>query len=184
MNFNNNKYQIKIYKECINNRFHLPLKRIIEKEEIVFLPFTHNNEISSDSDILCVQDMKRTYSGKTYVTYGYKLIDNHIHIVNSDECDGYLLVSKRDIRSIPELQRIKTEEISSIAKERIDKVIPQINAYINHCMYNISVEYKEDKTTWDCWVFTETIDGVKQYLHENTPMVDDEYDELVEQIKE
>ena len=33
MKFNNNKYQIKIYKECINNRFHLPLKRIIEKEE-------------------------------------------------------------------------------------------------------------------------------------------------------
>ena len=182
MKFNNNKYQIKIYKENINNSFHLALKRIIKKEEILFLPFTHNNEISSDTDILCVQDMKHKYSGKTYITYGYKLIDNHIHIVNSDECDGYLLISKRDIRSVPELQRIKTEEICKIAKERIDKVIPQINAYMKHSIYNVIVEYKENNKTWDCWVFTETIKGVKQYLYENTPMVDSELDKLIEQI--
>ena len=181
MEFSNNKFIINI-KQDKPQKYIQELNNIIFNENVVFLPFTHNNELSANEDVLCVQDMKRTYNGKTYITYGYKLINNHIQLVNSNSCDGYLLVSKRVIRSIPELQRIKSDEINKIAKSRIDKIIPQINAFINNSIYVVDITVNGDMS-WNCCVFTDTLNGVKDYLKENTPIIDNDLDELIDQIK-
>lgn len=143
MNFSNKKCLININQDK-PQQYIEELKNNLFNENVIFLPFTHNNELSTNEDVLCVQDMKRTYNGKTYITYGYKLINNHIHLVNCNSCDGYLLVSKRVIRSIPELQRIKSDEINKIAKSRIDKIIPQINAFINNSIYIVDINVNDD----------------------------------------
>lgn len=178
----NKNYKITITKNNTIVKDEL-LKYNINKEQVIFLPFTHNTELSTNGDVLCVQDMKRTYSGKTYMTYGFKYINNRIKLVNCDNCDGYLLVSKRDIRSIPEFQRKHTKDIEQYAKERIDKIVPQINAYINDFVYNLDVINCKDLSSWVSVVFSEDMNGVMTHLEEHTPYIDDELEELIRKIK-
>lgn len=106
----------------------IELQNIIQSSKIIFLPFQTHRELSSNININCLKEMKRKYNGKTYISYGFNFNGNKIELSDDKkEIDGYLLISKRDIRTIPTYQRKCKKEIESYAKVEVQKFLNNIN---------------------------------------------------------
>ena len=100
-------------------------RKAIEKSNIIFLPFSGNEDLmeaSSDRKINNKHEMSRKYPAYTYITKDFTL-DNTI---------GYALVSKHYLReNIPGLFKAKTSELLEVAENMIGILIIEMNKIYN-----------------------------------------------------
>ena len=100
-------------------------RKLIEESNVVFLPFTGNDElleVSTDRKINNKHEMGRKYPAYTYITRDFEL-DNTV---------GYALVSKHYLReNVPGLFKAKTAELSEVAENMIGVLLTQIKKVYN-----------------------------------------------------
>ena len=150
-----------------------------------------NKELSDSfngSYIPNIHEVKRKYSQRTYFYYPIKVINNTTIVLcdETEEVQGYIIVSKRDYKmKYPHLRYEKTE----IIKMGIDKIVyeflTEINtinnekAFYGDCIISDSEGAKIDELDDIIACNTEQL---KNILCRNTSVIDSDYDEYIKNL--
>lgn len=150
-----------------------------------------NKELSDSfngSYISNIHEVKRKYSQRTYFYYPIKVINNTTIVLcdETEEVQGYIIVSKRDYKmKYPHLRYEKTE----IIKMGIDKIVyeflTEINtinnekAFYGDCIISDSEGVKIDELDDIIACNTEQL---KNILCRNTSVIASDYDEYIKNL--
>lgn len=138
-----------------------------------------------DDSISNVNDMKHKYKGQTYVKFpirydrnacGFSLCHNEV------KNDGYVLVSKRDIRSVnPDMMLSKAKDIRRAAEIETQKHISKFNAMNNMRLYTMVVSdglYEQQIGN----IEANSGDELKEFMHGNVQFTEECVGRMIDAI--
>lgn len=127
-------------------------KEIIEKSNVIFLPFNGSEEVmnaSSDKRVVNEFEMKRRYPGQSFIRETFEL----------NGSNGYLLVSKHYLReNIPSLKRAKASELKKEAENMMVTLL--------RSLYNVDRAYEFSRK------ILEITEKMQKEKHEDKPKTD------------
>ena len=142
------------------------------------------SEIKTDEKDYCHEkDIRRNYSGKTYIMRGikYDKDDNRV-VITDEEADAFIMISKRDIKEqFPELKRGLSVDTERWGIAVLERVLHYINSWLSGNTYHVVITIG-DKVQEIAPIFADSTEQMKEALFMYSIGGDDELFDVIERI--
>ena len=176
----NGRYKVQVYKKD----FSLDLLNEYYQKAIVHLVIMDNeyDRFGSEQNINNIHDLKKRFRGQTYLFYPIVFDSSDFIQTDEDKCIGYILISKRDLRTnFPSLKLQKTEYVKEIAYEIVRTMIHDLKLLMNGDVYHVVINRNGEEYRFDN-VIAKDIADLFGKIVDKVDFIDYDFDKFIGEI--
>lgn len=176
----NGRYKVQVYKKD----FSLDLLNEYYQKAIPHLVIMDNeySRFGSEQNINNIHDLKKRFRGQTYLFY--PIVFDGCEFIQTDEgkCNGYILISKRDLRTnFPSLKLQKIEYVKEFADEIVRTMIHNLKLLMNGDVYHGVINHNGEEYRFDN-VIAKDIADLFGKIVDKADFIDYDFDRFIEDI--
>lgn len=172
------RFSLKLYKsELTNEKIDVFHKSLLS--DIVILDDKYK-QYGKANNITNLRDLKKEYRGQTYIYYPIKISEDLVCTYSSeDECCGYLMISKRDLKSKHPYFRLKNKyEVKDFADFIAEDELEKFNLLLRGSVYNCLLSVDNRIYAFDN-LLSEKYEHVVSDVMNNLDFIDVELDKFL-----